>query len=470
MYAINRVMKNAKPKHSGITVDQCAELRKPPHINPFTKRKLNPNALHGVYKKLIKDCEDIEKGLIAIVNKNPMKPKETKASMMSPTKLKQLKKIRLRMALRNALKPILNRMDTHDNRIYFTKVIRKYNKHIAPCVQASEERDNTLTLVKHEKFVPVGKKTEETRVKETIYFKKRIGSDSVYGTAYMNTGRGIGRALKFSIKIMSDQFTDEVNMLKLMSSLAETKASPNMPITYDVLHCTKLSKNEVKTLRSKITNPSKILKIGRYYVVLSELANGDMNDFFLQQHTAEVYESVIMQVLISLSTFHSYSGYIHNDAHLGNFLFHKIPPGGYWHYEIEHENPLTKNTETVDMFVPNTGYLVVLWDPGLAQRINYNMRVEPFVDFDRVLTLMGNIARLPDYRNKGMKPIPTNIFGPFMAMHGLLYKEPNITLFDIIAKAANIKNKLLNHIIFHSKNLPTNHTILNEKPYKIYTK
>lgn len=450
-----------KAKHSGITLDQCAELRKPPHINPFTKRKLNPNVLRGVYKKLIKDCEEIEKGLLPILQENPMKPTpmETKASMMSPTKLKQLKKIRLRMALRNALKPILNRMDTHDNRIYFTKIIRKYNQHIAPCVQASEERDNTLTLVKNDK----------NKVTETIYFKKRIGSDSVYGTAYMNTGRGIGRALKFSIKIMSDQFTDEVNMLKMMSKLAETKATPNMPITYDVLKCTKLSQTDKQNINKKITNPAKILKNGKYYVVLSELANGDMNDFFLEKHSAEVYESVIMQVLIALSTFHSFTGHIHNDAHLGNFLFHKIPPGGYWHYEIEHENPLTKNTETVDMFVPNTGYLVVLWDPGLAKGINYKMQVEPFVDFDRVLYLMGNISKVPQYIKKGMKPIPIDVFIPFKFMHEYIKTYAKLTLFQTISIIATLKNKYLQHIVFDSKGLPTNHTVLNEKPYKIYS-
>lgn len=458
-----------KPKSFKLTIEQCAELRKPPHINPITKRKLDPSALHGMYKKLMKECEEIESGLVEIIQQNPMKPAEPKASMVSSSRMKKLKKIRLRMALRNALKPILNRMDTHDNRIYFTKVIRKYNQHIEPCVQASEEKDNTLALVKKETFTPIpikGKKAKPiTAVKETIYFKKRIGSDSVYGTAYMNTGRGIGRALRFSIKIMSDKFKDEVNLLKLMSRLAETKKSPNMPITYDVLHCTNLSKNEIKTIKSKITNPSNILKKGKYYVVLSELANGDMNDFFLQQHSAEVYESVIMQVLISLSTFHSYIGYIHNDAHLGNFLFHKIPPGGYWHYQI---HSFTKKTDTVDMFVPNTGYLMVLWDPGLAKRIHYSRQVESSVDFNRVLYLMGNISNIPSYINKGMKPIPKKMFAPFQLLHTLLYSDPNTELFELIVKVA-VKYKMLQHIVFDSKNLPTNPTILNEKPYKIYT-
>ena len=468
----------AKEQSPQLSIEQCEELKKPPYINPLTKRKLNPSALNGMYKKLIKDCDEIEKGLLEIIKQNPMKQASTvqvaepKASMLSASRMKKLKQLRLRMALRNALKPILNRMDTHDNRIYFAKVIRKYNKHILPCVQASQERDNTLALVQKNTYVPVtangSKQKSITKVKEIIYFKKRIGTESAYGTAYMNTGRGIGRALKFSIKIMSTKFNSEVNLLLKMSKLAETKVSPNMPITYDFLLCTDVSATEKANIDKKIQNVTNIIKQGFYYVVLSELANGDMHDFFLTTHTSEIYESVILQVLISLSTFHSYIGYVHNDAHLGNFLFHKIPPGGYWHYVIEKKDFKTKKVILTDMFVPNTGYLVVLWDPGVAQPI-YNT---PFIDYKRVLSLMTRINSINMYIDKGMKPIPSHIFEPFNKIYSTMsFSYDNFGIYTPpFQYIMDHKDKLFKHIYFDKKNLPATHTILNDKPYILHAK
>jgi predicted unusual protein kinase regulating ubiquinone biosynthesis (AarF/ABC1/UbiB family) len=40
-------------------------------------------------------------------------------------------------------------------------------------------------------------------------------------------------------------------------------------------------------------------------------------------------------------------GFYHNDLHLGNFLIHKVKPGGFWHYKIS----------DIDIYVKNMGYL-----------------------------------------------------------------------------------------------------------------
>jgi hypothetical protein len=42
---------------------------------------------------------------------------------------------------------------------------------------------------------------------------------------------------------------------------------------------------------------------------------------------------------------------------MGNFLVHEIVAEGLWHYKVVGE----------DIYVKNYGYLVVLWDPGLAK-------------------------------------------------------------------------------------------------------
>ena len=46
----------------------------------------------------------------------------------------------------------------------------------------------------------------------------------------------------------------------------------------------------------------------------------------------------------------------HSNSHWGNFLYHKIKPGGYIHYKIEGR----------DYYLENVGYLWVIWGFGLA--------------------------------------------------------------------------------------------------------
>jgi hypothetical protein len=174
-----------------------------------------------------------------------------------------------------------------------------------------------------------------------------------------------------------------------------------------------------------------------------------------------------MQLLISLCTFHSHIGYIHDDAHLGNFLFHKVPPGGYWHYELIYKNLYNNAKETVNIYVPNVGYLVVLWDPGMAKPIDPYYDDIPFVDYNRVISLIGRISQIPLYKTKGMKPVPPNIFMPFEKIYNFIESDPyKNTVFQHVASH---KDKYFKHILFDSKALPAGQTIINKKPYKIYS-
>ena len=55
--------------------------------------------------------------------------------------------------------------------------------------------------------------------------------------------------------------------------------------------------------------------------------------------------------------FHKYINAHHRDAHAGNFLYHKVKPGGYFHYNIYGQ----------DFYLENIGFLWVIWDFGLIQ-------------------------------------------------------------------------------------------------------
>lgn len=427
------------------TKKQCRRLVENPDQNPITGRKLDPNAPKGLYRKMVNECNDIQKELDQLA-----KPKDAPYHPeleISEDKHKKILRLRLRNALRAALKPILNHKDSLENRVHYAKVVRTYLNHVQSCVRSSKQ--NPLKVALYEE--------KEGQLKEIIYFDRRIGSESVYGTAYLNAGKGLARVLKFSIKIMSDRFTSEVNLLNKMSQLAEKGISPNMPITYAVKKC--ISPTDTTLLK----NPAAIdlMKAGGYYVVLNELANGDTHDFFKFAYTDRDYESVITQMLFSLQAFHNL-GYVHNDAHLGNFLWHKIEAGGFWQYKYG-------NTT---IYVPNTGYLMVLWDPGLAKKIKPYVQF-PNVDIDRVLRLLMSIPSSRFYQEKNMIGINKTALQPFQAIHRTMTVNPRgflsasfmNTFIEIL-----IQQKKFNHIYYKTptKNtLPPNSIILNKIAYKL---
>lgn len=438
------------PTHHSVTPVDCEALRKNPTRNPLTGRAIDPTALHGVYQRLKKECKAIFQELSA--------PRAVPA--LPPKALEKLQRMRLRNALRRALQPILHSQDSLENRIHFAKVIRKYAEETEPCIQSSTDKKDKMVLVKPRKG---------SKPLERIYFDKQIGTKSAYGTAYMNAGKGVARLLRFSIKIMGDQFSNEVALLKKMSNLAEQKLSPNMPITYEVLHC-KYPTTSKKLLKN--ADVPKLVQDGKYYVVLNELANGDLHDWFQYTYSPREYESVLMQLLFSLRTFHKYTNFVHNDSHLGNFLWHRVTPGGFWHYRYSPKAlptpiglPNKPLPAYVDIYVPNTGYLLVLWDPGVARPIATNpiSDYHPSRDYWRPLSLIQNIGRMQLYRDKNMKPIDPTIFLPFGQMVQLLgaYLQRDI-LMDYIADR---KGKYLKHIYFDQ--LPANGVVLNGVPYEL---
>ena len=427
------------------TKKQCRRLVENPDKNPITGRKLDPNAPKGLYRKMVNECKDVQKELDQLA-----KPKDAPYQPeleITEDKHKQILRLRLRNALRRALRPILNHKDSLENRVHYAKVVRTYLNHVQSCVRSSKQ--NPLKVALYEE--------KEGKLKEIIYFDRRIGSESVYGTAYLNAGKGLARVLKFSIKIMSDEFASEVRLLEKMSQLAEKGISPNMPITYAVKKC--ITPND-KTLRQNRAAID-LMKTGRYYVVLNELANGDTHDFFKFAYTDRDYESVITQMLFSLQAFHNL-GYVHNDAHLGNFLWHKITPGGFWQYQYG----------DIVIYVPNTGYLMVLWDPGLAKKINIPDH-SPNVDINRVIALLKRIPTAQYYQQKMMIGINPTALAPFDKILRLMISHPRGIPYAsfmgaFIVTCAHLKR--FHHIYFKTSKentLPANSVIINKTPYKL---
>ena len=63
--------------------------------------------------------------------------------------------------------------------------------------------------------------------------------------------------------------------------------------------------------------------------------------------------------------FHKHINALHCDTHGGNFLYHKIKPGGYFHYNLYGK----------DYYLENIGFLWVIWDFGLINPFHNSLVV-----------------------------------------------------------------------------------------------
>lgn len=378
-----------------ITKEQCKALI---DENPITKRKLN-----GLYKNLLKECNELY---------------SNKASIQK--------------AVMESIKFTLGKVDNIDTRIHNLKVMRKYLSVISPCIVSSSLTSHMLALVKKDKG----------RFRDIIYFNKQIGSDSSYGVAYLNTGVDEGSKLVFSTKITTEDNKNEIVLLEKMSYAVQNRETPNFPIIYKVLHCKNVKENKHKSY-IEINGINDIIKNSRYYVILNELATGDLNNFLeSSSHTNIEYESVLFQVLISLRTFHIHTNHIHDDAHAGNFLYHTIEKGGYWHYKY-------KDT---DIYVPNVGYLVVIWDPGLAHKMVSNTEYLPYTDYYRFYAVLKSLI------NRGFN-IPDDVFTQIKLL--INYVTNNLNDPNAIMKYLQSRPKF-KHILFSH---PSKSHIINDNPY-----
>jgi hypothetical protein len=400
----------------------CDLWRNNPDIDPVTQRKLNKEAKNGIYSQLVLLCA-------AQVAKKKSSTKAVAISAITPAAEADLEDARNKLiaAINKKIAPILHKSETLKARIEFKNIITNYLEDIKPCINEYQDK---LYLFKGNNI-------------PTVYFNKRIGTNSAYGEAYLNMGHGFAKLLKFSCKIMAvnSKHTLETKLLKQMSTLAEKGSTPNMPITYKILKCKS---------PCKLDACPKPAKDSSYYIIINELADYDLETWFKETHTTAEYESIFMQIMFAIFSFHSLS-YLHNDTHLGTFLIHKIKPGGYWRYQFNNEN----------IYVPNCGYLLVMWDPGRASKINFTKTIN---DYIRQFYLINKMDSIRKYRDIGLKSIPDKLSTDMLTPMINIFYEHN-TERDAIWKIIRyIKDKKIITQHIHIGGVPPDY-LLNIHPY-----
>jgi hypothetical protein len=222
--------------------------------------------------------------------------------------------------------------------------------------------------------------------------------------------------------------------------------------------------------------PPKIAELKHTMFVFSELANGDYNDFHKLYFNNDVYIlNALAQIYLSFMFFYKYINAFHNDSHYGNFLYHIINPGGFFHYNIYGQ----------DYYLENVGFLWVIWDFGLilpfqnsnlitndkygkyrGQYDSYNKpRGRITEDYNRILTV-GFINKFNNGHISNNYIFSDNIYNIATNIRSILREYRGI--FDV-AILTELNTKLLtfmsNHINTFRTIKPDN--IINSIPYNI---
>ena len=209
---------------------------------------------------------------------------------------------------------------------------------------------------------------------DTIILKKQIGSTSKSGIVYLSNIED-KPIYNFAVKISeeNDTINKEIMLLQEVNKYVLKQENPHFPIIYGVFRCddikseyTKLSQSEKSAFPELLTKLARNSKRNKAVSVLNELANGDLrsfiNDYGLND---DLMTNALVQNLISIVSFHSATNHFHNDTHAGNFLYHKIKKGGYYHYKILDD----------DYYIENMGFLWVIWDYGLALPLTTSLKI-----------------------------------------------------------------------------------------------
>lgn len=319
-----------------------------------------------------------------------------------------------------------------------------------------KERKKILKIFKRKKNTKYFKEGCIKDRNTKLILKNRIGTESRFGEAYKAC---YPLSCKYDISIKKIPITDkellykdnptslkalnnsfiygELLMMKLTNLLVEKKINPHLPLVYEYYICDDCD-FETKSHKNKKT----------CFLIVNELAKGDLEQLLNEiKPPVDIMKILYFQIYTALYSINKYFNIYHTDLHWGNVLYHEIPKGGYIKYIINKQ----------EIIIPNTGYLVVLWDFGLSvipEKVNpQNSRVNKWDDYKRITSMLqeDDLYKNKKYDNlyRKISSIMKLFKNPedFIIYYGLALQETNgisknINKSDIIA-TYNMDKKLL---------------------------
>ena len=187
-------------------------------------------------------------------------------------------------------------------------------------------------------------------IRNIINLEKKIGTKSKYATIYLTGVPGFHNPFPIATKVMKYNYSNvnEVNiMLIITRMLILTRVSRHFLMIYGHCTCSNIIDERLKLIS------------------INELADGDLKMLVSMRKVLQDNElmlNILFQTFISIATFHNIVGYVHRDAHYGNFLYQQNSEKGYYHYIFNDKN----------YYLKACTYNIIIYDYGFAKKINNN--------------------------------------------------------------------------------------------------
>jgi len=324
-------------------------------------RTRTPSNIEREIEEIQKENREIEENLRKLIKKNSSEVKKDIGKFIKPLMR-------------------INRMTTIENRIKYYRILHKYIN------SRKKYEDNCLRLYKY-----TNSGNYIYRIGNRIILDKQIGMDSEYGSVFLShyrlNNKKFGKLFTFATKISdgsSYKNQYEYLVLKDLTDCVLKQECPHFPISFGKLECKKQTIKDInikymsdKSPSFKLQNsssfanlldnlPKNIYNTPHIMITMNELADNDSEHFINLYHTNDkLIWNALIQIMISIMFFHKYTNAHHRDTHSGNFLYHKITPGGYFHYNLYGK----------DFYLENLGFLWVIWDFGLIQPFSNSRQI-----------------------------------------------------------------------------------------------
>ncbi len=343
-------------------------------------------------------------------------------------------------------KYLLSKYYTIDERIKYYNYVQKHLKDIPK-----------KSCLVPKTFVVDSQLYDGYTINDFIDLEMPIGTKSKYGVIYKTSCRNMLGRFPIASKLMEidDKNKKEVDLnVALSEHVLKKRISRHFIFCYKSFECHEMS-----------TTVPNIISNKHYFVTLNELANGDLYSLSKNwriMRNDELMLNIILQCLLSIATFHKL-GWIHQDCHAGNFLYHVTEEtSGYYAYNI-----LGKK-----YYLKNCGYNMMIYDFGLAE-LNDGNKPLYYEHYEKMYKddIVPFVYDFYDYRNmiktfeNSFSKVKMNLFVDDIIEN----TEPNFfeneddlirSICSLFCDECPIKNMFVTE-------LPANAKVVNVNPYVI---
>jgi hypothetical protein len=398
-------------------------------------------------KKLSKKPKSISKKVFLndVIKAETKTPAFVEVSRNSISK-KNSKAKRIQRFLKNKL--IANKF-TLDNRVKFSKYLQTRLKSIneSDCLDTKIFKDGKRGYT----------------IKNVIDLVKKIGTESAYGAIYLSSIKESLGGFSIVSKVMAAT-KDNLQEIKLMREITDklllTKKTKHFAAVHKHAICKRDSLISYQGEKMIMANKLKLVSI-------NELAHGDLKTLVAKRDIAgnmNLMCNLLFQVFISIGTFQNLVGYVHNDAHYGNFLYQMNNEKGYYEYEFDGKK----------YYLKACGYNMMIYDFGLSKNINTSAKLKQYenkiiADYCRIIHAFLTKAsgwgiyydlptRVCEKRVQSIQKVLNNIYASHIAVN----KTPK-DMFKYILENALIPLSPTDMFLTSKPNS----NIINSIPYKI---